>query len=137
MLGKSATSLSPALAISLTVTVTSLLYYLFVFRKRKNFVSVCKVEKLFIYPIKGVKGVQVDRLEITGDVVKYGRFRDRSVIGSHWALNILYYICFYSDIASKFRRVSEPLNYQLIICLNNDRAFDATISLIICIAIHE
>ena len=82
MLGRIETFQWSALAVSLTVTVTSLLY-LFVFRKRENFVSVCKVEKLFIYPIKGVKGVQVDRLEITGNVVKYGKFRDRSVIHSH------------------------------------------------------
>ena len=79
MLNRSVTFHWPALTVGLTVAVTSLLY-LFVFRKRKNFVSVCKVEKLFIYPIKGVKGVQVDRVEITGNVFKYGKFRDRSVI---------------------------------------------------------
>lgn len=77
MLGNTVTSASSALAISLTVGITSLLFYLFVLRKKKNFVAVCRVKKLFIYPVKGVKGVEVDRLQITGDVVKYATFRDR------------------------------------------------------------
>ncbi|CAG2163332.1 unnamed protein product [Oppiella nova] len=47
---------------------------------RKHFVKVCKVKKLFIYPIKGVKGVEVNQLEITKYGVKYGSFRDRSWI---------------------------------------------------------
>ena len=76
--------ISPQIPVPLIVglsvlTTTSLLYY--VYRKsRQNFEKVCKVKKLFIYPIKAVKGVEVDRLEITKYGVKYGVFKDRSVL---------------------------------------------------------
>ncbi|CAG2168667.1 unnamed protein product [Oppiella nova] len=70
------------------LTTTSLLYYLY--RKtRNNYVKVCNVKKLFIYPIKAVKGVQVNQLEITKYGVKYGPFTDRSWILLDNANNVI------------------------------------------------
>ena len=80
----------PTLAIGLTVVTTSLLYYWY--RKRHTFVSVCKVKKLIIYPIKALKGIEVNHLEITENVCKYGKFKDRSV----YRLVIYGLICFTS-----------------------------------------
>ena len=68
-----------ALVIGLTVATTSLLYYLFTSQNRRKFVRVCKISKLLIYPVKALKGIEVNRLQITDDVVKYGIFRDRLV----------------------------------------------------------
>ncbi|XP_054153440.1 mitochondrial amidoxime reducing component 2-like [Oppia nitens] len=67
----------PLIAGLSVITTTSLLYYIYT-KTRKNFVKVCNVKQLFIYPIKAVKGVEVPHLEITKYGVKYGVFKDRS-----------------------------------------------------------
>ena len=69
----------PMLVIGLTVATTSLLYYWFNSRNNRKFVTVCKVNKLLIYPVKALKGIEVNHLQITDNVVKYGQFRDRLV----------------------------------------------------------
>ncbi|XP_054166553.1 mitochondrial amidoxime reducing component 2-like [Oppia nitens] len=78
MLNSQQISLPIFVGISL-LTTTSLLYYLYV-KNQKKFVNVCKINKLFIYPIKAAKGVEVDHLEVTKYGVKYKELRDRSWI---------------------------------------------------------
>jgi len=68
---------SNTLLVTLTVVTSTVLYYWIRTKTKNNFVNLTKVKKLFIYPVKALKGVEVDSLEITENVVKYGKFKDR------------------------------------------------------------
>lgn len=70
-------SLEVALVSTVTIVSTSLIYLWLKNKNKVSYVPVSKVKKLFIYPIKALSGVEVDHLEITHTVSKYGKYDDR------------------------------------------------------------
>lgn len=69
---------------SIITLISGTLFYFWQRKKYKlNFVPNGKVKKLLIYPVKALRGVEVESLEITNNVVKYGHFRDRSLTFNH------------------------------------------------------
>lgn len=69
---------SSLLTIASVGIISSSLVYLWIKLKSKiNYVPITTVKKLFIYPIKALSGIEVDHLEITETVAKYGKYYDR------------------------------------------------------------
>jgi len=61
------------------VITATLITIFFTYRKLKSkqFVKCGRIQKLTIYPIKAVPGIDVNELELTSLGLKYGNFRDR------------------------------------------------------------
>jgi hypothetical protein len=68
---------STAIGGSLILLASTIIYLWYKNKKRINYVEVTKVKKLVIYPIKSLGGVDVDQLEVTDNVLKYGNYLDR------------------------------------------------------------
>ena len=54
--------------------ITSLIYWKFV---KKKYARVGKVDRLYIYPIKGCQGIEIDEIEVTKFGLKYRNIKDR------------------------------------------------------------
>ena len=67
---------SAVVGASLIVLASTIIYF-WHRNKRIKYVDVTKVRKLVIYPIKSLRGVEVDQLEVTKNVLKYGNYLDR------------------------------------------------------------
>ncbi len=65
---------------------------------------------MFIYPVKALKGVEVESLEITENVVKYGKFKDRR------GLKLILHHLLSCDILFKLRGLSNKFNETHELC---------------------
>ena len=66
--------------ICIVTAITGGMIYKILSNKKRNYVKVAKVLKLFIYPVKSLAAVEVSELEVTKSGVKFGPFKDRSFL---------------------------------------------------------